>query len=79
MLLRRLTHLPAGRIGPEIHEVRGGGDIWVSEMTISYGGGPVQYGIGIWEFRGEKVARETIYVSEGWEAPEWRAKWRSAP
>ena len=64
---------------PEIHEVRGGGDIWVSQLTISYGGAPVQYGVSIWEFRGEKIARETIYVSEGWEAPEWRAQWRSPP
>jgi SnoaL-like domain len=64
---------------PEITEVRGGGDVWISELTVSYGGEAPQYGVGIWEFRGDKVARETIYVSEGWEAPDWRAKWRSAP
>ena len=29
--------------------------------------------------RGDKIARESIYVAEGWEAPEWRAQWRSAP
>jgi hypothetical protein len=29
------------------------------------------------EFRGAKVARERIYVMEVWEAPEWRARWRS--
>jgi hypothetical protein len=64
---------------PEIQEVRGGGDLWILELTVSYGGELPQYGVGIWEFRGEKVARETIYVSEGWDPPEWRAKWRSAP
>jgi hypothetical protein len=30
------------------------------------------------EFRDDKVARERIYITEGWEAPEWRARWRSA-
>jgi hypothetical protein len=31
------------------------------------------------ELRGEKIARETIYVTDAWEAPEWRARWRAAP
>ena len=30
------------------------------------------------DFRDDKVIRERIYVADGWEAPEWRAKWRSA-
>jgi hypothetical protein len=30
-----------------------------------------------WEYHDDKVARERIYVMEGWEAPEWRARWRS--
>jgi hypothetical protein len=34
--------------------------------------------VNIREFRGDKVARETIYVTESWEAPEWRAQWRAA-
>jgi hypothetical protein len=25
------------------------------------------------------IARETIYIAEGFDAPEWRARWRSAP
>ena len=41
--------------------------------------GPASFGVSILEFRGDKIARETIYVAEGWEAPEWRAQWRSAP
>ena len=39
--------------------------------------GPWQFGVQLLEFRGDKVARERIYVMEGWEAPEWRAPWRS--
>jgi hypothetical protein len=26
----------------------------------------------------DKVVHERAYVMEGWEAPEWRAPWRSA-
>jgi len=29
------------------------------------------------EFRDDKVARERIYIMEGFEAPAWRAPWRS--
>ena len=63
----------------EIVRVRGSGDVWVVEMRARYDGGPWMFGPAIYEFRGDKVARETIYVGEGWEAPEWRAEWRAAP
>jgi hypothetical protein len=63
----------------EFREIRGGGDLWVAELSISYDQGPFSFGVSILEFRGDKIARESIYVSEGWEAPEWRAQWRSAP
>ena len=53
--------------------------LWVAEVSISYDGGPWNFGVSILEFRGQKIARESIYVSEGWEPPEWRAQWRSAP
>jgi hypothetical protein len=63
----------------EFREVRGEGDHWVVELTISYDGGPGKLGVSILELRNEKIARESIYVTEAWEAPEWRAKWRAAP
>jgi SnoaL-like domain len=53
-------------------------DLVVVECSISYDGGPWRLGVQILEFRGDKVARERIYVTEGWEAPPWRAPWRSA-
>jgi hypothetical protein len=31
------------------------------------------------EPRDDKIARESIYVTEGWEPPAWRAQWRAAP
>ncbi len=53
-------------------------DLVVIELTISYDGGPWMFGVSIMDFRGAKVAREHIYVMEGWEAAEWRAPWRAA-
>jgi hypothetical protein len=52
-------------------------DLVVSEVSVSYEGGPEMLGVQLLEFRGDKVARERIYVMEGWEAPEWRAPWRA--
>ncbi len=63
----------------EFREIRGRDDLWVVELSISYDGGPASFGVSILEFQGDKIARETIYVAEGWDAPEWRAQWRSAP
>lgn len=63
----------------EMGNLRGEGDLWVVEGTISYDDGPGQPALNILEFRGDKVARETIYVTDSWEAPEWRARWRAAP
>jgi SnoaL-like domain len=52
-------------------------DLVVTELSVSYDRGAEMYGVQLLEFRGDKVARERIYVMEGWEAPEWRAPWRS--
>ena len=49
----------------------------MAEVSVSYDGSPPMLGVSILEFRGDKVARERIYVTEAWEAPEWRARWRA--
>ena len=63
----------------DVREVRGHGDIWVAELAVTYDDGPVNHGVSILELRGDRIARETIYVAEGWDPPEWRAQWRAAP
>jgi SnoaL-like domain len=63
----------------EFREIRGRDDLWVVEISISYDGGPWNFGISILEFRDGEIARESIYITEGWEAPDWRAQWRAAP
>jgi hypothetical protein len=67
------------RVEYDLRRVRGRDDVWVAEILLRYDGGPWNYGIDILEFRGEKVAHESIYVGESWPAPEWRAPWRAAP
>jgi SnoaL-like domain len=63
----------------EFRDVRGRDDFWVAEVTVSYDGGPPSFGVSILELRDEKIARESIYVTEGFEAPDWRAQWRAEP
>jgi hypothetical protein len=63
----------------DFREIRGRDDFWVVELTVRYDEGVQHFGVSVFEFEGDKIVRETIYVAEGWEAPEWRAKWRAAP
>ena len=72
------SNYPASTV-VEFRGVRGSGDLWVAEISIRYDEGPPNFGISILELRDGQIARETIYVTEGWEAPEWRAQWRAAP
>ena len=70
---------PATKIDFDVRRVRGSGDVWGVELWARYDGGPVNHGVQLLEFRGEKVARGAIYVPEGWEAPEWRSAWWAEP
>jgi hypothetical protein len=62
----------------EVRRVSGSGDVWVRELSVTYDGTPAMLGVAVLEFRGDRVARERIYVTEPWDAPAWRAPWRSA-
>ena len=52
-------------------------DLVVTEYLISYDGAPWMFTVSIMEFRSDRVARERIYIMEGWEPAEWRAPWRA--
>jgi SnoaL-like domain len=67
-----------GDVEFRLRRVTGSGPVWVRELSVSYDGGPWMLGVSVLEFRGDLIARERIYVTEPWEAPEWRARWRSA-
>jgi hypothetical protein len=50
------------------------GDLVVAEATLDYGG-PVYKTVFIFELKSGKIAKETAYWSDAFEAPAWRAKW----
>jgi hypothetical protein len=54
------------------------GDLVVAELLISYDGAPPLYTVNLLELNADnKIAHERVYIMEGWEAPDWRAPWRS--
>ena len=57
-----------------VPRIIGRGDLWVTEYILTYDGKP-SYTVSIMEFRGEKVARETQYFADPFEAAAWRAQW----
>ena len=59
-----------GEVEFVVRSLRGGGDLWVRELSVRYDRGEWQYGVAILEFRDQLVVRETIYVTAGWPAPE---------
>src|SRR5215469_11539532 len=68
------TNHPAKPSGFTVLGLRGCGNLWVTEYIIRYTTGPL-YVVSIMEFEGEKVAHETQYFAEPFEAPAWRAQW----
>jgi hypothetical protein len=54
--------------------VRGSGDLWITELVITYDGKPYDT-VSIMEFRADHVAHETQYFAEPFEAAAWRARW----
>ena len=74
---RRQYPADLGKVRFKLRRVTVRTDLAVVELIASYDGESWLQGVQLLEFRGEKVARERIYVTEAWEAPEWRAPWRS--
>ena len=52
--------------------IRGGGDLWVSEVVITYDGAPT-YSVSVMEFGGDLVTHETQYFADPFPAAAWRA------
>jgi SnoaL-like domain len=57
----------------KIHRIVGSGNVWITEYVIFYGDKPF-HTVSIMEFRDGKVARETQYFGEPFEASAWRAQ-----
>jgi hypothetical protein len=72
--IRSMREVYPSTLTMTIQRIRGSGELWVAENVITYDGKPM-HTVDIMEFRGGKVARETIYFGEPWEPPAWRARW----
>ncbi len=57
-----------------VQRVRGSGDLWISEVVITYDGKPYNT-VSIMEFRAAHVVLETQYFAEPFAAAAWRAQW----
>ena len=72
--LRALREAYPAEVSFDIRRIRGSGELWVTEYVTTYNERPV-HTVSIMEFREGKVARETSYFADQYEAPEWRAQW----
>jgi hypothetical protein len=57
-----------------VRRVIGSDELWITEYILTYDGKP-SYTVSIMEFRGDKVAKETQYFADPFEASTWRAQW----
>jgi hypothetical protein len=62
--------LPAATVRRIVAE----GSIVVSEVELMYGSQKYD-AVSIFEFRGDKIVKETDYFAEPFQAPAWRAQW----
>lgn len=67
-------HHPDKPAGFEVRRVLGSGDLWITECIITYQGKPA-FTVSIMEFRDGKVAHDTQYFADPFEAPGWRSQW----
>jgi hypothetical protein len=55
-----------------VQRIVGNGDLWVSEVVISYDGAPT-FSVSIMELANGEVVHETQYFAEPFSPPPWRA------
>jgi hypothetical protein len=63
-----------GRVEYRLRRFLNEGDLWIVEVLIRYDGGLWTFGVGIYRFRGDKIAHETNFWTEPFEAAAWRAE-----
>jgi ketosteroid isomerase-like protein len=52
-----------------------GGDLAVLELELTYADGSRYLGVSVLELRDGKLAKETDYFAQPFQAPQWRAQW----
>ena len=73
------SHHPGKPSGFKVRRIVGSANLWVTEYIIIYQGRSA-YTVSIMEFNDNgKVAHETQYFAEPFEAPSWRKQWVQQP
>jgi hypothetical protein len=57
-----------------VHRIIGTGNLWITELVLTYDAKPF-YTVSIMQFSGMKVAHETQYFADPFQAAEWRKQW----
>ena len=57
-----------------VRRIQGGGDLWISELVVTYDGRP-SYVVSLMEFEDGRVVRETQYFADPFEPGPSRAQW----
>jgi len=72
--LNVFRNYPGGSPQYELKRISGGPDVYVIEATGDYSGEIVHLA-SIVEFRDGKIAKQTDYWANAFEAPAWRSEW----
>jgi ketosteroid isomerase-like protein len=68
-------NFPGGLPTMRFRRTLAGGDLVVLEVELTYGDGSRYLGVSVIELRDGKVAKETDYFAQPFQAPQWRAQW----
>ena len=75
---RRQYPAEPGSLAYRLRRVTVRTDFAAVEISVSYDGGTTwMQAVQLLDFRDGRIARERIYFMEAFEAPQWRAPWRS--
>lgn len=67
------AHYPA-KVTFKILRTRGEGNLWITELIITYDGRLVNV-VSVMEFKDRKIVHETHYYADPFVPPEWRSQW----
>ena len=65
------------RVDYRLRRIIGHGDLWIVELLVSYDGSPPMFGVSVVQFRGDRIARESIYAMAGFEPNAGRSAWNT--
>jgi ketosteroid isomerase-like protein len=68
-------NFPGGLPTMRFRRTLAGGDLVVLEVELTYADGSRYLGVSVIELQDGKVARETDYFAQPFQAPQWRAQW----